>query len=72
MDDFIQSILGFKGEKEKVFNKFVNRVRRFNNYEDFFNFEEKNFKFVANKMLRKIAKLYAIIEKSDNISKKIN
>lgn len=61
---FVEEILGFEDEKEKVFQKFISRSQKFKeNYEDFYRFHEKQFHFVAEKMLRKIAKLYDITHK---------
>lgn len=61
--NFLDEIMGYDYKKKKSFEKFVNYVRRFKNYDDFFLYEEKKFKYVANNMLRKISKLYAILNK---------
>jgi hypothetical protein len=59
--EFIEEILGFRGQKKKTFQKFINKISRFEkNPEDFFRYEEKNFRDVADKMIRKISKLHAI------------
>lgn len=64
--DFLEEIIGFQGEKERFFRKFVNSVNRFKNTEDFYRFYEKQFQYVANKMIKKISKLYATTKKSQN------
>lgn len=58
----VEEIFGFSGEKEKIFRRFYERQRRFKNPEEFFGFYEKQFHYVADNMLRKIAKLYAITQ----------
>lgn len=64
MDNFIESILGFRGEKEKIFQKFVKRNSVFeNNPQGFIDAYAKYFRFISNQMLRKISKLYALTRK---------
>lgn len=65
--NFLEKVLGLQGEKLKKFKKFIRKVQRFKNTEDFFRNEEKLFKFVANNMIKKISKLYAMT-KSENKS----
>ena len=60
---FFEEMLGFEGEKDKLFKKIVNRNLRFNRFSDFFRFYEKDFNHVSNDMIKKIAKLYAITQK---------
>ena len=60
---FMEQLLGFTGEKERIFQKFKNRYHRFNTPEEFFRYYEKLFKYVGDKMIRKIAKLYAITKR---------
>jgi hypothetical protein len=55
----LEMILGFKGEKDKFFRRFIGYIQKFgDNYEKFFKTEEKRFHFVATKMIKKISKLY--------------
>lgn len=68
--NFLENILGFSGEKGTVFSKFINNIKRFNNVDDFFRFEEKNFNFTANKMIKKVSKLYDIIGRDEQSDKK--
>jgi F0F1-type ATP synthase delta subunit len=60
---FFEQLLGFEGEKLKMFTKFVKRNQRFQNPEDFVKYYEKYFNYIGNQMLRKISKLYAITNK---------
>ena len=60
---FLEEILGFQNEKQKVFEKFVKRSSRFKSGEDFVKSYEKYFNFIGDRMIRKISKLYAITEK---------
>lgn len=61
--DFLEGLFGFQGEKDRIFQKFVQRNRRFKTTEEFFRFYEKQFKYVANNMLKKVSKLYALVGK---------
>lgn len=59
--DFFEEVMGFRGAKKRIFDGFLASISRFEkNPEDFFRYEEKNFKYVANQMIKKISKLYAI------------
>lgn len=61
--NFLEKLMGFEGEKLKVFNRFVNRNQRFKNPEEFVKYYEKYFNYIGDQMLRKISKLYAITQK---------
>lgn len=68
-NNFMESILGFQpeSEKDKLFDKLIGIFTKFNkNPEGFYKFEEKNFKMVSDKMIKKLRKLYdmANIDKS--------
>lgn len=65
--NILEKMLGLQGEKQRRLKKFIRKIQRFKNTEDFFRNEEKLFKFVANKMIKKISKLYAMT-KSKNES----
>jgi len=55
----IEEIFGFQGKKLKFFQKLVSSFSKYeNNINKFFEDEEKNFKFISEKMLKKISKLY--------------
>lgn len=68
--EFLENILGFTGEKATVFQKFINKIKNFETVDDFFRYEEENFHFVANKMIKKISKLYAMLEGENSSEKK--
>jgi hypothetical protein len=61
--NFFEQLMGFEGEKQKVFERFIKRNQRFENPEDFVKYYEKYFHYIGDRMLRKIAKLYAITGK---------
>jgi len=67
----IELIFGFTDEKAEFFRKFINKILKFENAEDFFKFEEKKFKYVANKMIKKIAKLYDYIDRDKKVQESI-
>ena len=60
---FFEELLGFQGEKQKVFEKFIKRSSRFKSGEDFVKSYEKYFNFIGDKMIKKISKLYDITGK---------
>jgi hypothetical protein len=58
-NNFLESFLGFQGEKNKFFDKMIKFFSRFDkNPEEFYLYEEKNFKYVSEKMMKKLIKLY--------------
>jgi len=65
--NIIERMLGLQGEKQNKLTKFLRKIQKFDNAEDFFKNEEKLFKFVANNMIKKISKLYDMT-KSENKS----
>ena len=58
---FVEKLLGFEGEKQKVFEKFISRTKRFKKPEDFMKYYEKYFQYIGDRMLRKISKVYSLI-----------
>lgn len=61
--NFLEELIGFEGEKERIFKRFMHRYQKYKTPEEFFRFYEKLFNHVGNNMIRKIAKLYAITNK---------
>lgn len=61
--NFLEGLMGFEGEKERVFERLVNRTRRFKTPEEFFKYYEKLFNYVGEKMIKKVSKLFAITKK---------
>jgi hypothetical protein len=59
----IESRFGFMDERKPVMmNNFIKEITKFNdNPNDFFEYEEKRFKFVSSKMMKKLSKLYAML-----------
>jgi len=57
--DFIETFLGFRGDKEKYFNKIVKEInKQQENPEKFIKNEIKLMNYVGNNMIKKISKLY--------------
>jgi hypothetical protein len=58
-----EGIFGFMDKrKDMMFNDFIKEISKFNdNPNDFFEYEEKKFKFVSSKMMKKLSKLYAML-----------
>jgi len=63
--NFMEQIFGFKGEKQKVFEKFIRKLERFGDFNNMIKYEEKNFKIVADEMIKKLSKLYALLGKEE-------
>lgn len=61
--NFLEDLIGFQGEKEKILKRFINKTSRFNNPEDFIRYYEKFFHYIGKEMIKKISKLYAITGK---------
>ena len=71
-DPFVSMLLQMNSVSRKEIEKYVNNLKKFDNYRQFFNYEQKNFKIVTDKLLKKIHKLYAMAkddEQSDVMSK---
>ena len=67
--NFLEALLGFSGKKAEYFNDYIKEVNKFgDNFKKYFEYEEKYSKFVANKMIRKIAKLFAMSKDIKNES----
>lgn len=69
-ETFFETFLGFNKRKSDVFNKYINRVRKYeDNYDEFFRNEELIMRNVSTKMIRKIHKLYSLLpDKTTNES----
>lgn len=61
--DFFESIMGFSGKKEQVFQNYLKKISKYENHDDFFKNEEKMFKGISNNLMKKIHKLYSLIGK---------
>ena len=66
-DNMFEQFLGFMGDKNDFFVKLAKFASRFDGREkDFYRYEEKNLKYISDKMLRKIFKLYAMANDDKN------
>ena len=59
----LDELIGFQGEQQVMFTNFIKKVSRFKKPEDFYKYYEKQFHYVANEMIRKMAKVYSLIDK---------
>lgn len=53
-------------EKVDYYNKLHDRVQRFSSYKEFYEYEEKMFRYTAKKLMKKISKLYAITKTDES------
>ena len=61
--------MGFSGDKNDFFNNYLSKLSKFQgNFKKYFEYEEKMFKFVASKMIKKISKIYAMTKNDTNES----
>jgi hypothetical protein len=68
---FFDEIMGFSGKKEQVFNDYIKRIRKYDNTDDFFRNEEKIFKRTSYDLIKKIHKLYSILDKAKKTNESI-
>lgn len=60
-NNFFESLFGLSEEKTKFLSAFENEILRFrNNPLKYFEFQEKKFKFVSEKMMKRLSKLYSL------------
>jgi len=60
-DNPFEMFLGFRGKKDKYFRKYLNKVSKYDgDSKRYFKYEEKMFNMIADKMIRKISKLFAM------------
>ncbi len=65
--NFIERIMGFSGNKEKVLLQHISDVSKFQNRPlDFYKFEENKIKRISGEMLKKIHKLYSLLPDNEN------
>jgi hypothetical protein len=69
-ESFFETFLGFNKRKGDVFDKYIKRVKKYNdNYNEFFMSEEENMRNISTKVIRKIHKLYSLLpDKTTNES----
>jgi hypothetical protein len=62
-NNFGEAMFGFKGEKQKYFDKYINNIVRFGgDYEKFFKYEINQIRNICYKMTKKLSKLYSLIK----------
>jgi len=61
----LEELIGFEGEKHKFFQKYIQDVEKYgDDYNRFFRGEEKFFHQISTMMIKKLAKLYAMIKEN--------
>lgn len=60
----------FHPNKQKYFEQFIKKLEKFKNGQQFLEYQEKYFKFVTTKVMKKLSKLYAMAKK-DNTNESI-
>lgn len=71
-DPFMSMFLQMSRVARKKIEKYQENLDKFDSYQQFFKYEEKRFKYLTDKMIKKIHKLYALAkddEQSDVMSK---
>jgi len=67
--NFFEAFMGLSGDKEELFKKIIKKASKFeNNVENFYLYEEKNFKTVSREVMKKISKLYSLTNKTEKTS----
>lgn len=60
-DNPIEFFIGFRGKKDKYFRKYLHKLLKYDgDSKRYFKYEEKVFNMIADKMIRKISKLFAM------------
>jgi hypothetical protein len=59
----MDELIGFQGQQQVMFRNFIKKVLRFKKPEEFYKYYEKQFKYVADEMIRKISKVYSLVDK---------
>ena len=60
MNSPIEMLIGFVGEKDKFFRRFLKEITKYDNGPEFFQAQFEFFREVSTKMIKKLAKLYSI------------
>lgn len=67
--DFMESMFGFSGAKERFFDKYLTKITRFgDDYEKFIKYEINKTRDICLKMTKKLSKLYSLLKPSENES----
>jgi hypothetical protein len=71
ISNFMEAVTGkIHPNKEKYFTQFIKKLNKFKNGQQFLEYQEKYFKFVTTKVMKKLSKLYAMTKK-DNTNESI-
>ena len=68
---FFEEFMGFSEKKEQVFRNYIKKIRKYDNTNDFFRNEEKMFKQISYDLMKKIHKLYSILDKNKKTNESI-
>ena len=69
MNSPMEMMFGFKGEKNKFFEKYLQKLSKYEgDFKKYFEYEEKMFNFIATKMIKKISKVYSMTKNDTNES----
>lgn len=68
---FLEDFMGFSSKKEEVFRNYIKKIRKYDNTNDFFRNEEKMFKQISYDLMKKIHKLYSILDKNKKTNESI-
>jgi hypothetical protein len=73
-DPFVSMFLQMNSVTNKEIKRYVDDLKRFKTYQEFFTYEQKRFKEVTGKLLKKIHKLYALAkdDEQSDVMQKIN
>jgi hypothetical protein len=62
-NDFMEELFGFRGAKQRYFDKYLSKITRFGeDYERFFRYEINQTRNICFKMMKKISKIYSLIK----------
>ena len=62
-NDFMESFFGFRGAKQRYYDKYLSKITRFGgDYERFFQYEINQTRNICFKMMKKISKIYSLIK----------
>jgi hypothetical protein len=71
VSNFMEMVTGnIHPNKQKYFDQFIKKLEKFKNAQQFLEYQEKYFKFVTTKVMKKLSKLYAMAKK-DNTNESI-
>jgi hypothetical protein len=60
MNSPIEMLIGFVGEKDKFFRRFLREIQKYKNGPEFFSAQFEFFRDISTKMIKKLSKLYSV------------